>query len=262
MARHRFGPWGRPRRQRRRLFIPLAAGIVVLAVAAAISVRGMSDIPTLRGGLAPISAEQNTISGTASVIDGDTIEIHGTRIRLYGIDAPESAQLCLVDGNPTRCGQSAAFALADKIGARPVVCDAKDRDVYGRTVAICSIGGENLNAWMTAQGWALAYRQYSTAYVSEEEEAQAAKRGMWRGDFIRPWDWRHQHEHVKGGAAVNSPGSTACNIKGNISATGQRIYHVPGGAYYDKTVITPSKGEQWFCTEAEARAAGWRRSMR
>lgn len=53
----------------------------------------------------------------------------------------------------------------------------------------------------------------------------------------------------------------SCRIKGNISTnTGERIYHVPGQQYYDQTVITASKGERWFCTEAEAKAAGWRKS--
>ena len=57
--------------------------------------------------------------------------------------------------------------------------------------------------------------------------------------------------------------SGSCNIKGNISMrTGERIYHVPGGEFYDATVINPGKGERWFCSEDEARAAGWRKSRR
>jgi endonuclease YncB( thermonuclease family) len=128
-----------------------------------------------------------TIAGRASVIDGDTIEIHGTRIRLFGIDAPEGGQYCMVEGNPTRCGQRAALALSDKINSHPVTCESKDRDSYGRVVAICRVAGEDLNAWMVAQGWALAYRHYSIKYVSQEQEAAAAKRGIWRGEFISPW---------------------------------------------------------------------------
>ena len=131
------------------------------------------------------------IIGQASVIDDDTIEIHGTRIRLYGIDAPESGQTCLEEGSPTRCGQQAALALADKIANHVVTCEPKDRDRYNRVVAICRALGEDLNAWMVAQGMAVAYRQYAIDYVQQEEQAAASKHSIWKGEFIFPWDWRH-----------------------------------------------------------------------
>jgi len=135
-------------------------------------------------------SNSNAIVGRASVIDGDTIDIHGTRIRLHAIDAPESRQVCFVQKKETRCGQRAAFALADKIGASPVSCEPKDQDRYGRMLAVCRLGGEDLNAWMVAQGWALAYRRYSRAYVEHERQASIAKVGMWEGKFVPPWDWR------------------------------------------------------------------------
>ncbi len=75
------------------------------------------------------------VAGVASVIDGDTIEVHGQRIRLHGIDAPESRQLCRLNGKPWQCGKDAANALAEKIGRRPIVCEERDRDRYGRIVA-------------------------------------------------------------------------------------------------------------------------------
>lgn len=131
------------------------------------------------------------IRGTVSVIDGDTVEISGERIRLYGIDAPESRQNCTKDGQPWRCGQDAAFAVADKIGLNPIECERKGKpDRYGRTVAVCRLNGEDLNAWMVSQGWALAYRQYSLDYVSKENEAREAKRGVWASEFAPPWEWR------------------------------------------------------------------------
>jgi endonuclease YncB( thermonuclease family) len=131
-----------------------------------------------------------TIAGQASVIDGDTIEIHGTRIRLFGIDAPEGGQTCMAQGKAFACGRRAAFALADKIGRQVVECQPKDRDRYGRVVAVCRVGGEDVNGWMVAQGWALAYRRYSLDYVSQEQRAQSSKAGMWQGQFQPPWDWR------------------------------------------------------------------------
>jgi endonuclease YncB( thermonuclease family) len=204
-----------------------------------------------------------TVAGRVSVIDGDTIEIHGTRIRLFGIDAPEGGQYCMVEGIPTHCGQRAALALSDKINSRPVTCKSKDRDSYGRVVAICRVAGEDLNAWMVAQGWALAYRHYSIDYVPQEQQAAAAKRGIWQGEFISPWKWRQHHDgQANFQNSKQGPPSASCDIKGNISQNGERIYHIPGDEYYSRTIITLAKGERWFCSEAEAKAAGWRRSHR
>ncbi len=130
------------------------------------------------------------VAGTASVIDGDTIEVHGHRIRLHGIDAPESQQLCRLDGKPWQCGKDAANALADKIARRPVTCEDLGRDRYKRIIARCTVAGEDLENWMVANGWALAYRQYSTDYVDDEADAQAARRGIWASEFVKPWEWR------------------------------------------------------------------------
>jgi endonuclease YncB( thermonuclease family) len=213
--------------------------------------------------LAPAASAVDLI-GQASIIDGDTIEIHGQRIRLFGIDAPEHDQFCEAAGTQYRCGQQAALALSDQIASRPVECVLRDVDQYGRVVAVCSVAGDDLNAWMVRNGWALAYRHYSTAYVGDEDAAHLAGAGIWRGTFDAPWDWRQGQR--QGAAQVPSQppvvsGTTAgqCVIKGNISK-GERIYHVPGGRYYDATVIDAAKGERWFCTEAEAVAAGWRKA--
>src|SRR5271166_5682860 len=103
--------------------------------------------------IGPASA-QGRIVGLASVIDGDTIEIHGQRIRLFGIDAPESSQLCMGStGERWRCGQQASFALADRIGRTTVSCQPRDVDRYGGVVAVCFKGNEDLNRWMVANGW-------------------------------------------------------------------------------------------------------------
>ena len=134
---------------------------------------------------------QQTIVGAASVIDGDTIEVHGARIRMHGIDAPESRQECnRVDGTSWRCGQQAALALSDHIGRATVRCEPRDRDRYGRVVAVCFKGAEDLDRWMVANGWAVAYRKYSLDYVVDEERAKRAKLGIWSGSFEMPWDWR------------------------------------------------------------------------
>jgi endonuclease YncB( thermonuclease family) len=137
------------------------------------------------------AARADTIRGRASVIDGDTLEIAGKRIRFHGVDAPESSQTCKDRlGINYRCGQRAALALAEKIGSGPVSCDARDTDRYGRIVAVCSQRGIDLNAWMIEEGHALAYRQYSKDYVRQEEAARAAKRGIWSGSFTPPSEYR------------------------------------------------------------------------
>ena len=205
------------------------------------------------------------LSGRTRIVDGDTLELGAHRIRLYGIDAPESAQTCRVGTTHWPCGERATRALAERVGGRAVVCEEKDQDRYGRIVAVCRLDGQSLNAWLVARGWALAYRRYSSDYVDEEAAASEARRGIWRGEFVPPWDWR-RGERLQNATTKNvqntHSGSASCRIKGNISRDGTRIYHVPGGDYYERTRISTSKGERWFCGESEARAAGWRRSKR
>lgn len=138
------------------------------------------------------ASSADRLAGVASVIDGDTIVIRDKRIRLFGIDAPESGQFCTRNNKRYRCGQTAALALADKIGRRVVRCNSRDTDRYGRMVAVCDLNGLDLNAWMVQTGHAIAYRKYSTAYVPQEEMAHTAHRGIWAGKFQKPSDYRHR----------------------------------------------------------------------
>lgn len=154
----------------------------------------VSAVATLLVLLSPSGGAAAPISGTASVIDGDTIEIHEERIRLDAIDAPESRQLCQsADGTPYLCGKQSAFALADLIGRSVVRCDPRGRDQYRRTIAVCYWREINLNAWMVSEGWAVAFRKYGKDYVSHEDDARLNRRGIWSGTFEMPWDWRARH---------------------------------------------------------------------
>ena len=132
------------------------------------------------------------IIGRASVIDGDTLEIHGQRIRLWGVDAPESRQTCTRGGATYRCGTEAANALDARIASRPVSCVPYGRpDRYLRVVAICRVGGQDLAAWMVDRGHALDFPRYSRgAFARQQGRAQDYRRGVWAGEFQRPWEWR------------------------------------------------------------------------
>ena len=122
------------------------------------------------------------------VIDADTVDVDGVRYRLHGIDAPEARQSCRAWGRTWDCGAAATEALMSR--AEGMSCTGSGTGAFGRTIGICSAGGRDLNAWLVANGWALAYRQFSEDYVGEEGEARSNGRGIHRGQFIEPWNWR------------------------------------------------------------------------
>ena len=126
------------------------------------------------------------------IVDADTLEVAGQKVRLQGIDAPESAQSCRQAGGPRYpCGEHATQALRTRIGPDAVTCTIEGRDRYMRALGICyAADGTDLNGWLVRQGHALAYRRYSTKYVPQEDQAKAAQAGLWAGAFIKPWDWR------------------------------------------------------------------------
>lgn len=190
------------------------------------------------------------------VIDGDTLDVSGQRIRIHGIDAPESHQTCQRGGIEWLCGQEASKRMRTLVGGSQVKCEAIDKDRYGRIIGKCFAGGIDVGEALVLDGLALAYRRYSKDYIGAEASAKAAGRGLWAGQFIEPWDWRRGKRLTKAPANDN----TACNIKGNIGKGGERIYHMPSGAYYSRTKIDISKGERYFCSEDEAIKSGWRKS--
>jgi endonuclease YncB( thermonuclease family) len=130
--------------------------------------------------LAAVVAGQ-ILSGTPQVIDGDTLRIGQTHVRLFGIDAPESREQCVtIEGKVWRCGQDASEQLRRRIGGQEVRCEAVDTDKYRRTVAVCSVAGEDLQHWMTRQGWARSYPFFSRRYVPDEAAAKRERLGIWR----------------------------------------------------------------------------------
>jgi endonuclease YncB( thermonuclease family) len=222
----------------------------------------------------PVAAAQG-LNGIPEIVDGDTVYLGTTRLRLVGIDAPESDQLCLDAGaKVVTCGLEAKNRLSSYSAGRSWTRTVSGGDPYGRSVATCFIGQEDVSSWLVRNGLALAYRQYSLAYVRDEEPAPI-RRGMWSGAFIAPWDWRHGNASTVLLAAVSvprvaqsallapllvsRPPNAECVIMGNLGRGGQCIYHLPGGRFYNQLKMEVS-GRRWFCGERDAEAAGCRRS--
>ncbi len=198
------------------------------------------------------------LQGTAKIFDGDTIEIDGHRIRLHGIDAPETDQKCF-DAREKyyACGKQAVDALRKLIRGQPVTCTGSLRDGYDRLIATCATSRLNLNREMVVRGWAVAFRKYSEDYLEHEVDAVKQGLGIWRGQFQRPYLHRAKRWQVE---KQLSPGG--CPIKGNINTKGIKIYHAPWSQYYSRTKISLDKGERWFCSELDAIKNGWRAPYR
>lgn len=131
--------------------------------------------------------------GPAKVIDGDSLEISGQRIRLWGVDAPEFNQVCARGGTHWKCGKAAIRALRGQIFGRRVRCEVLEVDRYERAVARCEVTGRSLNEWLVREGWALDYRRYSRgAYAAAQASAKSARRGIWASDFENPESLRHR----------------------------------------------------------------------
>ena len=138
-----------------------------------------------------LGREAEKIVGPVRVIDGDTVEMSGRRIRLRGIDAPELAQSCERSGIRYGCGEVSRVVLVRLIGDKTIECTTSGRDQYGRDLARCSANGSDLGATMVERGLALSVR----GYTAEEQAARARGLGLWAGTFQRPADWRAEHRH-------------------------------------------------------------------
>lgn len=193
-------------------------------------------------------------------MDGDTLVLGDTRIRLFGIDAPEMLQNC-TDTHGTEWGCGAwSKAVLERLTQGGVSCDARDIDRYGRTVAVCvGADGDDINAAMVAAGAAYAYEKYARDYIETEATARAGGYGIWHAGGQDPAEFRAEKRASRRSSQSPQVAPAGCLIKGNISASG-KLYHLPGGRWYTGTRITASTGERWFCSEREAKTAGWRRA--
>jgi endonuclease YncB( thermonuclease family) len=211
------------------------------------------------------------ISGIPRIVDGDTVQIGPIKIRFAGIDAPETDQVCLdAKGERWACGVTSRDELVKYSAGREWECDLTGTDRYGRALGKCFVEGEDISAWMVRSGWALSFVRYSHEYDRDEVAAREAKAGLWAGAFIAPWDWRHRNYSTTVLGAVSVPvdaqktllGAVSeaeapdprCTIKASIGR--ECIYHQPGDRWYAKMKM--DSGKRWFCSVAEAEAAGCR----
>jgi micrococcal nuclease len=210
---------------------------------------------------APVDLEEAPVT---NVVDGDTIDVmiggQELRVRYIGIDTPETVD----PRQPVECfGREASERNRQLVEGKSVGLerDVSETDQYGRLLRYVWVDGQMVNAALVEEGYATATTyppdvRYAALFGDLEARARDAGRGLWSA-CAAP-----QPSPAAGGPCDFS-GSDEPVIKGNISySTGEKIYHVPGGYYYGDTVIDEAKGERWFCTEAEAVAAGWRKSKR
>jgi len=219
------------------------------------------------------TVQAQSITGIATAIDGDTLDITGQQVRIYGIDAPELGQTCQRDGNEWPCGTEARDQLASVIHRGEVRCEGLPSSAFSVIVARCKSGGSDLGEAMVAAGLATATSSDDGEYSDIATRVEARKIGIWAGTFDPPAQWRKAHpeaaqKRVSSKQRVMSHAVTSiasakvyrnalgCAVKGNYSRLlREYIYYLPGMNYYDGT-----RPEILFCTEAEAQAAGFRRS--
>lgn len=198
------------------------------------------------------------------VIDGDTIEIDtGQRIRYIGIDTPETVD----PRRPVQCfGQEASNKNKELVEGKEIKLekDVSETDKYGRLLRYIYLPAAEsntrdlfVNEYLIKEGYAHASSyppdiKYQEQFNAAEKDAQENTRGLWNTCSVNP---------LESASSIKSQQSD-CLIKGNISSSGEKIYHMPGQSYYDKTVIDTSRGEKWFCTEDKAQAAGWRKAKK
>jgi endonuclease YncB( thermonuclease family) len=210
-------------------------------------------------------AEAQVLTGSATAADGDSLVLGSQRVRLFGIDAPELDQTCHTNGTAWQCGDEAKQKLNELVVGQRVDCQITGMDQYGRSLGKCSTEFLELNEALVELGWAVAYREYSLDYVEAEARAKLRKAGIWSSTFTTPSAHRLANvpKHSAPLPKVSAPSPqlsnesfAGCTIKGNRNRKGQWIYHLPGMPYYDRT-----RAEEFFCTEAQARAAGYRRAI-
>lgn len=229
-------------------------GIVVFASIGVLGWLGSSWIGQVsRSTIAAIPGlSRPAVEGVASPISGDTLRVSNQVVRLSGIEAPELDQTCGGQGrgdNRWKCGEAARSQLRDLVRGKQVRCEVSGSGDRG----VCRAGADDIGAEMVARGAAFAAQGLFASYSRQEQDARSAKRGLWKGSAERPDEYRGRLWETAKKAAPQG-----CPIKGQITRN-ERVYVVPWQSGYSRVRIRQDKGERWFCTEAEAQAAGFKR---
>lgn len=197
------------------------------------------------------------------VIDGDTIEIEGgQRVRYIGIDTPETVD----PRKAVQCfGKEASSKNKELVAEKQIRLekDISETDKYGRLLRYIYVGDIFVNDYLVRQGYAHASSyppdiKYQDQFTQAQSEARSNNRGLWGTTCDVSTQGQKEPASGTNNAATQQSGN--CVIKGNISSSGEKIYHTPGQRFYDKTIINTGAGEKWFCSESEAQTAGWRKS--
>lgn len=202
------------------------------------------------------------------MVDGDTLAIAGEKVRLHGIDAPESNQVCRRDGAQYPCGAMASQWMATQTQGRTVTCSGSGRDRYGRLIAVCRVDGTDLNEGIVRAGWAVAFLRYSHAYAEDEATARRERVGLWAGEFERPAEHRRAKRASRVARAQRAPrldlgqSTDACAIKGNVNGRGERVYHLAGDRWFARLQLHPREGDRCFQSVEQAESAGFRAALR
>jgi endonuclease YncB( thermonuclease family) len=192
-----------------------------------------------------------------SVIDGDSIQIGGGVYRLAGIDAPELGQSCEESGHLSPCGLNAAYELRKifELEKRPITCFIQPADNV--SIATCMVDDRDISALMLKGGYVTAMDDGAPYYAAAEHLARKARLGIWSGPFVPPREWRDGKQLPA--ERESAAGKAACRIKGTVAADGGRFYYTPLDDGFDAIAIDPDRGERLFCSDDEARQAGWKR---
>lgn len=189
-----------------------------------------------------------------SVVDGDTLQVGSGVYNLFGIDAPELGQLCRQDGRWNRCGLSAAFELKKLLGFdKPLRCRPAAPNPHR---VVCYADTVNVAIVLLKAGYAVAASESGPDYRAAEKSAREGNLGLWHMSFVSPWDWRHGQRLPGAEEAITKAG---CPVKGIVDAQGRQLYYVPTDAVYNTLTIDSARGDRTFCSDVEARDAGWRR---
>jgi endonuclease YncB( thermonuclease family) len=207
----------------------------------------MPSLPSL-----PFTTPSQTLTGRATVVGPGLLKLGETTVRLADIEALDREQTCLRGGKRWRCGDASITALQRLTAGRNLSCVVRATGVERMTAGACRDGQADIASALVKGGYAFAAGSFAPAYAADESAAKTAKLGLWAGESERPDVWRSRiWEEAK------KARPDGCAIKA-VTAGGARVYVMPWSADYERARIDPRRGGRWFCTEQEAKDAGWK----